>query len=110
MVMSLGRHSTYPQAELVGEDVERVLLQQRADKLVYKAQLLTGAQLQNVGQRPGPLGARALGEEELECRDVLVVLGIAVVPAGPPQCWAGRCGRGRRGWGRPGELDRKSVV
>jgi hypothetical protein len=53
---------TYPQAQLVGEAGERILLQERAHKLVNKAELLAGAKIQEIGKKPGALWACALEE------------------------------------------------
>ncbi len=94
----------YPKTKLVRQAGERILLQQRADKLVNKAQLLAGAEIEHVGQDPRALRARAilkvlpqLGEEE-----VLIICSVAPVRLAMGRAWGGRRRRRRR-W-RPGEL------
>src|SRR4051812_48345977 len=92
----LKRHPTYPQAELVWKNIEWIFLQERADKLVYKAQLLAGAEFEDVSQRSRPLRTSALGEVEAKYRKVLVIFRIYIIPVGSAKCWTGGCGRG--GW------------
>lgn len=95
---------TYTKAQLIGQAGKGVLLQQRADELVNKAQLLASAEVQQVRQDTGALGPGAvlkmlpdLGQEE-----VLVVRRVA--PVRLLMRRAGRCGRCGRRWRRAREL------
>lgn len=94
----------YSQAQLVGKACEGVLLKQRADKLMDKAELLTGAEVEQVGEDARPLRPGAVLEvlADLGKEEVLVV--CCVAPVGLVVRRARRCGRGRRRRRRAGEL------
>lgn len=95
---------TYTKAQLIGQAGKGILLQQRADELVNKAQLLASAEVQQIRQHTCALRTGAvlkvlpdLGQEE-----VLVVRRVA--PVRLLVRGSGRGGGCRRGWWRAREL------
>lgn len=93
---------THAQTQLVRETCKGVLFEKRADKLMHKAKLGAGAEIQQVGQYPCALGARTVLEvlADLRQEEVLVIGGVTPVrlAVGRPRGSSGS-GRRRRGSG-----------
>lgn len=98
------RLTTYTKTQLIRQAREGIFLQQRADELVNKTQLLTGAEVQQVRQDPGSLRTGAALEvlADLGQKKVLVIRRVAPVRLLVRR--PGRRSRRRRWWGRACEL------
>lgn len=99
-----GERETNSKTQFIWESSEWILLQQRADKLVHKAQLLTGAEVQQIRQQPPPLSTVAL-DKVLANRSKVGLLGfVGALPIRPRVGWSWGCRRRGWRWWRAGNL------
>lgn len=99
-----GERETNSKTQFIWESSEWILLQQRADKLVHKAQLLTGAEVQQIRQQPPPLSTVALDKVLANCSKVGLLGFVGALPIRPRVGWSWGCRRRGWRWWRAGNL------